>query len=81
MPPGAGTIIEVAWDFDGSGTYPYQDKSIDGTQSKLTSSVSHRFDVAGTYFPSAKVTSHRHGEIGATTRRVENLARVRVVVG
>jgi hypothetical protein len=81
VPPGAGTIVEVAWDFDGTGTYPYRDDSIDGTQSKLTSSVTHTFDTAGTFFPSAKVTSHRDGEVGATTRRVENLARVRVVVG
>jgi hypothetical protein len=42
--------------------------------------VTHAYDRAGTYFPSARITSHRDGDLTATYRRIENLARARVVV-
>jgi hypothetical protein len=42
--------------------------------------VTHAYDHAGTYFPSVRITSHRDGNLTATYRRIENLARARVVV-
>jgi hypothetical protein len=80
VPPRAGTVIEVAWDFDGTGAFPYKDTSIDGSRDVVSTSVTHAFSEPGTYFPCVKVTSHRDGDVNATGRRVENLARVRVVV-
>jgi hypothetical protein len=80
VPSGAGTVIAVQWDVDGSGAFPYADESIDGRSSSYTGSITHTYTEPGTHFASARVTAHREGELGATTRRIENLARVRVVV-
>jgi hypothetical protein len=80
LPPGAGTIIAVEWDFDGTGTWPYVHHGIDGTATTARVAVTHAYDHAGTYFPSVRITSHRDGDLTATYRRIENLARARVVV-
>jgi hypothetical protein len=80
VPVGAGTIIGIAWDFDGRGAFPYSAPDVDGTEVAMTSSVDHSFTEAGTYFPAVKVTAHRDGDLGAVGRRIENIARVRVIV-
>ncbi|MGD9796627.1 MAG: hypothetical protein AB7V15_00785 [Acidimicrobiia bacterium] len=80
VPAGAGTVIAVSWDFDGSGAYPEADRSVDGTASTYAGSITHAYAEPGTWFATARVTSHRDGDVTATTRRIENLARVRVVV-
>ncbi len=79
VPSGAGQIVAVAWDFDGSGTYPFS-HDVDGTQSELTRSTSHSYESPGTYFVTARVTSHRTGDVAATNCLIENLSRARVVV-
>jgi len=79
VPPGAGTIIAIKWDFDGTGTYP-QAESVDGRREEVTLSTTHVFDRPGTYFPTALVESHRDGQVDATSRRIPNLAAARVVV-
>jgi hypothetical protein len=79
VPAGAGTIIGVKWDFDGSGTYPFA-HDVDGTGSKVRLSTSHTFDRAGTYFVTALVESHRDGDVKAIARRIPNVASARVVV-
>jgi hypothetical protein len=78
-PPGAGTIIGVQWDFDGSGSFPQSEK-LDGTQSAVTVSTVHRYETPGTYFATALVESHRDGDVGATSRRIPNVASARIVV-
>jgi hypothetical protein len=78
-PPGAGTIISVQWDFDGSGSYPESAK-VDGTQTAVTLSTTHKYDVPCTYFVTALVESHRDGDVSATSRRISNLASARIVV-
>jgi hypothetical protein len=80
VPAGTGTIIGIDWDFDGKGAFPYSAPDVDGTQSAWTGSVEHTFAEPGPYFPAVKVTSHRDGDVTATGRRIENIARVRVVV-
>jgi hypothetical protein len=80
VPPNAGTIIAAEWDFDGTGHWPLKLGNIDGRSSRISLNVTHRFDKPGTYFPSARVTSHREGDVNAVHRRQINLARVRVVV-
>src|SRR3546814_9103533 len=79
VPPGAGTIIAVEWDFDGQGKYPFGHE-VSGKDSALTLSTSHEFDQPGTYFPTARVVSHREGDLDAKLRRIENLASARVIV-
>jgi hypothetical protein len=80
VPPGAGTVIAVKWDFDGSGSYPYA-HDIDGTMATVDLSTSHAFDRPGTYFATALVESHRDGDVEAIGRRIANVASARVVVG
>jgi PKD domain len=80
VPANAGTIVAVDWDFDGSGTFPFRHPDVDGTASKLGLKTTHTFDRPGTYFVTALVSSHRDGNVNATSRRVPNLAQARVVV-
>jgi hypothetical protein len=80
VPPGAGTVVGVKWDFDGSGSYPVEE-GVDGTANKLTLSTTHTYDRPGTYFATALVESHRDGDVHATACRIPNLASARVVVG
>jgi hypothetical protein len=79
VPAGAGTIVSVAWDFDGSGTYPER-VPVDGTTTTLTAATTRTFSTPGTYFVTALVESHRDGDVDATFRRIPNLASARVVV-
>jgi hypothetical protein len=77
--PGAGTIIAVKWDFDGSGAYPYA-HDVDGTGATIDLTTTHAWDRPGTYFATALVESHRDGDVKATARRIPNLASARIVV-
>jgi hypothetical protein len=81
MPPRAGTIVSIDWDFDGSGTYPFSHSEIDGTATEVKLSTTHSYDRPGTYFATALVHSHRDGDVTATSRRIPNLASARIVVG
>ncbi len=79
-PPGAGTIIAAAWDFDGSGSYPAQHAEVDGRDREVTLTTTHAWDRPGTYFATCLVESHIEGDVRATSRRLPNLASARVVV-
>jgi hypothetical protein len=79
-PEGAGAVISAKWDFDGTGTYPYEHPDVDGTMAQIELSTTHVFDQPGTYFPTALVESHRDGNVDATARRIPNLASARVIV-
>jgi len=80
VPPDAGFVIAAEWDFDGAGTWPFKHAGIDGKAHRIGLTVTHRFDKPGTYFPSARITAHREGDVNAVHRLQINLARVRVVV-
>jgi hypothetical protein len=80
VPAGAGTVISVKWDFDGTGTYPVTTE-VDGTQPLVTLTTTHRYERPGTFFATALVESHRDGKVDARNRRIPNLASARVVVG
>lgn len=80
VPPGAGRIVEVAWDFDGSGTYPFVHDGIDGSQSKLIASTTRTYDRPGTYFVTARVNAHRHGDTTTDKDRIETIGQARVLV-
>jgi hypothetical protein len=79
VPDGAGTIIAVTWDFDGSGAFAHS-SPVDGTANELTLTTTHVFDQPGTYFATALVESHRHGDVAAEACRIPNLASARVLV-
>ena len=80
VPEGAGSIISAKWDFDGSGTYPYEHSDIDGTSAEVELSTSYVFNQIGTHFVTALVESHRDGDVKAVARRIPNIASARVVV-
>jgi hypothetical protein len=80
LPANVGTIVGVQWDFDGSGTYGFRHDDIDGSASDIKLSTTHSYDRPGTYFATALVHSHRDGDVGATSRRIPNLAQARIVV-
>jgi PKD domain-containing protein len=77
---GAGKITRVEWDFDGSGTYPSEDSSLDGKATEVKLSATHQYGRPGTYFATARVTSHRHGDRDATHGRIPNLGQARIFV-
>ncbi|KJS04085.1 MAG: hypothetical protein VR73_15460 [Gammaproteobacteria bacterium BRH_c0] len=79
IPAGTGAIISVEWDFDGLGSYPEKHQPEDKPE-LVEMSTSHRYDQPGVYFVTARVTSHRGGDLNATNRRIENVASARVVV-
>lgn len=79
VPPGAGSIISVKWDFDGSGSYPLHEK-VDGTRSEVTFTTTRIYDQPGTWFATALVESHHKGDVDAIARRIPNLNAARVVV-
>lgn len=80
VPPGAGTVVGVAWDFDGSGTFPFRHPEVDGTAAEVKLSTTRSYDAPGTYFATALVESRRDGDVSATDRRVPNMAAARIVV-
>ena len=78
-PPDAGAIVEIAWDFDGSGAWPEVHRPLPAAS--IRHEVSHTFTEPGTYFVAARVVSHLAGDPDDPFARVTNLARCRVVVG
>ncbi|MDO8363360.1 MAG: tannase/feruloyl esterase family alpha/beta hydrolase [Actinomycetota bacterium] len=80
MPPGAGSIISLEWDFDGKGSYPLKESGIDGSAAAVSRTITRSFDTPGTYFVTALAHGHRDGDVAATSRRLPNLAQARVVV-
>jgi hypothetical protein len=79
VPPGAGDVVRVEWDFEGTGEFA------DESEVEVAPSVgvceTHTYDEPGTYFAVVRVTSQRAGDTAAPFGLIQNLARVRVVVG
>jgi hypothetical protein len=80
VPPGAGKITALEWDFEGVGDFACRDETVDGTRSAISVNTIATYATPGTFFASARVTAHREGDVAASTRRVENLASVRIIV-
>jgi hypothetical protein len=78
-PPGAGTITGVEWDFEGAGSFEFKDE-VDGSETKVALSTTRTYDAPGVYYATARVTSHREGLVGATSRGITNVAAARIVV-
>ncbi|HSI17891.1 MAG TPA: PKD domain-containing protein, partial [Sphingomonas sp.] len=80
VPPGTGSIVAAAWDFDGVGTFPVKATTPAAPKATMTLTTSHAFARPGTYYPVLRVASERHGNIRSPYARIQNLGRVRVVV-
>lgn len=79
VPDGVGSIIEVAWDFEGDASWSELHRPEDSL-STVRQETRHTFERPGTYFPSARVVAHGAGDGGDTFARVMNLGRCRVEV-
>lgn len=78
-PPGAGKVVAVEWDYLGEGSFPQTDKLKKAKCRKLVRGA-FRYTQPGTYFPLLRVTSQRESDADTPFARIQNLARVRVVV-
>lgn len=79
MPPGAGEIVRVEWDFESTGTFP-EESEFDGPSADVQLCKTHTYDEPGTHFAVVRVTSHREGDAAAAYGLIQNIARVHVVV-
>ena len=79
VPNGTGKIIAIEWDFEGLGTYPVIEQ-LDTAQEKIELTKTYSFAKTGTYFAVVRATSQRQSDIQAQYGRIQNIARVRVVV-
>lgn len=78
VPPGAGKLVSVEWDFEGVGAYPASAHVSPAEQMRMT--ATHAFARPGTYFPVVRVASQRDGDCATPYARVLNIARARIVV-
>jgi hypothetical protein len=79
VPPQTGRVVAAEWDFEGSGNYPVAEQ-LRAVEPTVSLKVAHAFSAPGTYFPVLRATSHRDGDARTPYARVQNLARVRVIV-
>lgn len=79
--PHAGKVI-VAVGILGNGTFPVKEKLKLGDKlgERVTLTATHTFSRPGTYFVTLKGVSQRQGDTINIFTRIQNLARVRVVV-
>lgn len=79
VPPGAGLIISVEWDFEGNGDFPVK-QPLRATSKHVEVEIGYAFSQAGTYFPAVRASANREGNANTPHARIQNLGRVRVVV-
>lgn len=79
VPPGAGTVVAVSWDFAGDGA-AVAVAGIDGSSAEIHGTVEHVYTEAGTYFPAVLVVAQRDGDLASPFGRIENVGRARVLV-
>ena len=78
-PPNTGEVVKAEWDFEGAGNYPVP-AELRKIEPTVTLTATHSFSKPGTYFPVLRAASQRNGDSQTPYARVQNLARVRVVV-
>jgi hypothetical protein len=79
VPPGTGDVVDAEWDFDGAGLYPER-ATLARPAPSVRLEATHAYDRPGTYFAALRATSQRDGDADTPHTRIQNLARVRVVV-
>jgi hypothetical protein len=78
-PPNTGKVIAAEWDLLGAGDYPVAGQ-LAAPGSSVSLRTTYSYSQPGTYFPVLRATSQREGDAKTPYARVQNLARVRVVV-
>ena len=79
MPPGAGMVVGAEWDFTGEGLFT-EAAGIAAAAGQVTVTAAHAWDQPGTHFAVLRVAGQRSGDAVTPYGRVQNIARVRVVV-
>jgi hypothetical protein len=79
VPPGAGKVVAAEWDFESTGDFA-DAAAIAAPEQRITLTATHAYTKPGTYFAVLRGASHREGDMKTPHCRVQNLARVRVVV-
>ena len=79
MPPGAGKVVSAEWDFAGTGLFP-DSADIGAPSTSVSLTAEHSFSAPGTWFAGLRVAGQREGRADTPYGRVQNIARVRVVV-
>lgn len=80
VPPGTGSVVAVEWDFDGDGTFETPAVVPPGKKAVVALSATHVYERPGTYFAVVRAASQREGDRRTAFARIQNLARVRIVV-
>ena len=78
VPDGTGVIVGIAWDFDGSGRFSEVERV--AAAPRVVVERRRAFAEPGTSFPTVRVVAQRDGDASSPFGRLQNLARVRVVV-
>ena len=78
VPDGAGQLVHLAWDLDGAGTFPIEAPVTPA--GRVVAEHRHMFKRPGTWFPAVRVAAQRDGDAATPYARIQNVARVRVVV-
>ncbi|MER6559550.1 Tat pathway signal sequence domain protein, partial [Streptomyces sp. NPDC001027] len=78
VPPGAGQLVSVEWDALGTGAY--SPVPFGAGRQEVDLHRTHAYTAPGTYFAVLRATVQREGDAKTPFARVQNLARVRVVV-
>jgi len=82
LPQNTGKMVAAQWDFEGAGSFGVEGKLIpDGNSStRVTLKTSHVFTKPGTYFTTLRGVAQRQGDVRTPYARIQNLARVRIIV-
>lgn len=81
VPPNVGRVVIAEWSPEGTGQFTPAAFSKSGAGNRrVTVKTTYTYSKPGTYFPVLRATSHRLGDAASPYARVQNLARVRVVV-
>ena len=79
VPPGAGAVVAVEWDLDGSGAFAVR-HDVEPAPA-FTAELRQTYDEPGTRFATVRVVAQRDADAATPFARIPNLARARVVVG
>ncbi|KAF5620239.1 OPT family small oligopeptide transporter [Fusarium sp. NRRL 52700] len=78
VPPGAGKIISLEWDFEGTGNFV--NKSFGEVERSVETTAWYAYSRHGTFFPGVRATSSREGNTETSIALALSLDRVRIVV-
>lgn len=70
------------WNFEASTAFPVKAtiRPVDKRGTRASIKATYTFNKAGTFFPTLRVASQRHGDAKTPFTKIQNLDRVRVVV-